>query len=125
MFYRLVIKLNSITSFLVPKSPVSLSLVSTGFFSFTVELEPPVNSSFDGFVITANGVSQQILRGETYQATFEDLTPGVTYSVDAYTFLFNPDLTSQALGDFIPITVTTGAVELKLGPFFLVNIVMK
>ncbi|XP_030846234.1 fibronectin-like [Strongylocentrotus purpuratus] len=92
----------------LPKAPVSVTEVSAGFFSFTVELEPPVNSSYDGFVITANGESKQILQAQAnYQATFENLIPGETYSVDAYSFLLTPDLTSQALMDFTPVSVTT------------------
>ena len=93
----------------MPKAPVSVTEVSAGFFSFTVELEPPVNSSYDGFVITANGESKQVLQAQAnYQATFENLIPGETYSVDAYSFLLTPDLTSQALMDFTPVSVTTG-----------------
>ena len=72
-----------------------------------MELVPPSSSIYDGFVITADGESQT-LTSEPYEATFENLVPGVEYSVSAYTYL--GDLTSQTLQDFDPITVTTGTI---------------
>ncbi|XP_071504400.1 tenascin-R-like [Diadema antillarum] len=83
------------SSFTTLPSPPGLSMVSTDFFSFTVALEPPANSSYDGFVVTANGESQMVLANEPVEVTFENLAPGVEYVVDAYSFF--QELTSQPL----------------------------
>ncbi|XP_041453247.1 fibronectin-like [Lytechinus variegatus] len=91
----------------LPRAPVSISEVSKGFFSFTVMLEPPTDN-YDGVVITANGESKEILAGAAdFQVTFENLVPGETYTVDAYSFLSSPELTSLPLMDFIPVSITT------------------